>query len=234
MNKEIIKDIITWDAINWTRSFNYLNEKIDIKDKNYNCLEIGARQGGLSLWLAFNGNNVVCSDLSYYDQEQELHKAKALHKKHNCSKKIKYEAINAMEIPYENHFDIVVFKSVLGGIGIYAKKKINTEQKVVDQIFKCLKPGGMVIFIENLEASFLHMYLRKTFVKWGTSWNYLKLKEVLPLFNSFKSFNYNTFGFFGAFGRTEEQRQLFGKIDSVFEKFVPKSKRYIIAAIVEK
>jgi len=32
-------------------------------DKVQNGLELGGRQGGLSLWLALKGKTVVCSDL---------------------------------------------------------------------------------------------------------------------------------------------------------------------------
>lgn len=127
---------------------------------------MGARQGGLSLWLALHNNQVICSDVSYTDQQHELDKTIALHKAHNCDDKISYKAIDAINIPYENHFDIVVFKSVLGGVSIGSDKRL--EQQAIDSIYKSLKKDGKVVFIENLEGSFLHMYARKKFVDWGS------------------------------------------------------------------
>ena len=54
------------------------------------------------------------------------------------------------------------------------------------------------------------------------------------LFSSFKNVKFITVGFLGAFGRTEKQRSIFGKLDRVVEKFVPKSKRYILIGIAHK
>ena len=86
MEKEQINDIIGWDIVNWSKSFDFWNQHIDVRDKGYQCLELGARQGGLSLWLALNNNKVICSDVSYTDQQHELDKTIALHKKHQCEK----------------------------------------------------------------------------------------------------------------------------------------------------
>jgi SAM-dependent methyltransferase len=232
MNKETRDDIIGWDIVNWSKSFDYWNQHLNIKDKGYKCLELGARQGGLSLWLALNNNQVICSDVSYTDQQHELDKTIALHKKHGCELNITYEAVDATNIPYENHFDLVVFKSVLGGVSIGADNRL--EQQAIDSIYKSLKPGGKVVFVENLEGSPLHMYARKKFVGWGSKWHYLKLNELVSLFSSYKNLKYKTVGFLGAFGKTESQRQFLGKIDTVFEKLLPKSNRYIMIGIAEK
>ncbi len=232
MKKAQIDDIIGWDIVNWSKSFAFWDKHLDVKDKDYQCLELGARQGGLSLWLALNNNQVICSDVSYTDQQHELDKTIALHKKHNCDQNISYEAIDASNIPYKNHFDLVVFKSVLGGVSIESEKRL--EQQTIDSIHKSLKPGGRVVFIENLEGSFLHMYARKKFVGWGSKWHYMKLKDITNLFDSYKSLKYQTVGFFGAFGKTEKQRQFLGRLDTLIEKIIPKHKRYVMIGIAEK
>lgn len=232
MEKEQINDIIGWDIVNWSKSFDFWNQHIDVKDKGYQCLELGARQGGLSLWLALNNNKVICSDVSYTDQQHELDKTIALHKKHQCEKNISYEAIDASKIPYENHFDLVVFKSVLGGVSIDSGKRL--EQQTINSIYKSLKPGGRAVFIENLEGSFLHMYARKKFVGWGSKWYYMKLKDMIKLFDAYAHFNYHTVGFFGAFGKTEKQRQILGHFDTFIEKIIPKHNRYILIGIAKK
>lgn len=232
MKKELIDDIIGWDIVNWSKSFAFWEKHLDIKGKNYKCLELGARQGGLSLWLALNNNYVICSDVSYTDQQHELDKTIALHKKHNCEQYITYEAIDASNIPYSNHFDLVVFKSVLGGVSIDTGKRL--EQQTIHSIYKSLKPGGRVVFIENLEGSFLHMYARKKFVGWGSKWHYMPLNDMVNLFYSYKSLKYKTVGFFGAFGKTEKQRQMLGKLDTLIENLIPKHNRYVMIGIAKK
>jgi SAM-dependent methyltransferase len=227
MEKELLEDIIEWDIINWSKALKYWKSKIDIVSKNYYCLELGGRKGGPSLWLALNGNNVICSDLESPDEI-----ASVLHKKYQCEDVITYEAIDATNIPYQDHFDIVIFKSILGGISRNGKDKLKA--KTIFEIHKSMKPGGKLLFAENLESSFLHKFLRKQFVKWGDEWNYLKYADIDNLFSSFTSVKFITVGFFGAFGRTERQRQFLGRADNIFEKVVPQSSRYIVIGVAEK
>ena len=226
-NKQLIKDIIEWDVANWSKSIIFWESKIDLKYKKYTCLELGGKRGGLSLFLAKYGNKVICSDL----ESPEEH-ALELHKKHKTENKISYESIDATKIPYENKFDIVIFKSILGGI---SRDGNNTLKKItIDEIHKSLKPSGKLLFAENLEASFIHKFFRRRFVKWGAEWNYLKCNEIKELFSSYRKLEYITVGFWGTFGRTETQRNILGRIDRVFEKMIPKSKRYIAIGIAEK
>jgi SAM-dependent methyltransferase len=232
MKTELINDIIGWDTSNWSKSLDYWSQKIDVRNKNYNCLEIGAEQGGLSLWLALNGNKVLCTDYSYFDQPHILQKAKKMHRKYNCERKISYQPLSALEIPYENYFDIILFKSVLGGIG--ANKIKDVDQLVINQIYKALKPGGKLLFAENTAASLLHKYSRKWFVRWSEEWNYSNLKDMVKLFSSYKTFDYKTVGFLGTFGRNEKQRIFLGKIDALCDSLIPKSNRYIVMGVAEK
>jgi SAM-dependent methyltransferase len=227
MKKELIEDIIEWDVKNWSKSLKFWSENVDVKNHQKTCLELGGRRGGLSLWLAINGNNVICSDL----ESPEVHASK-LHAKYSCSDKIEYCSIDATHIPYENKFDIVIFKSILGGISGNGKDEL--KQKTIDEIYKSLKPSGKLLFAENLESSVLHKTLRKKFISWGSRWNYLKFEEIDTLFNSFENTKYRTVGFFGAFGRTEKQRKLLSIIDNIMYPVIPKSKKYIVYGIAEK
>lgn len=227
MNKEIIEDIIEWDVKNWSKALEFWSKNIDIKSDENLCLELGGRRGGLSLWLAINGNKVICSDL-----ESPAEYASKLHAKYSCSDKISYKAVDATDIPYENKFDLVVFKSILGGISANGRNEL--KKKVVDEIYKSLKPSGKLLFAENLESSILHKILRKKFIGWGSRWNYLRFEEIEPTFNSYENIKYQTIGFFGAFGRTEKQRKLLGFIYAIINPIIPKSKKYIVFGIAEK
>lgn len=226
MTNQEIQDIIEWDIVNWKNALLFWEQHLPA-DKTLHCLELGGRRGGPSLWLALNGHQVICSDL----ENPEEH-AKLLHDKYKVSERISYEAINALEIPYENEFDIIIFKSIIGGISRSGQNEL--KKKIIDQAYQALKPGGQLFFAENLDSSALHRFARKRFVKWGSEWNYLKYKEIQPIFKDFSSVDYDTVGFFGAFGRSEKQRSVFGKIDKIFKFILPKSKRYIVFGVAKK
>ena len=98
--------------------------------------------------------------------------ASNLHKKYGDENRIIYQTIDATRIPYENKFDIVTFKSILGGISRNGNNKL--KKITLDEIHKSLKPKGKLLFSENLEASLIHKFFRKRFGKWGTEWNFLK------------------------------------------------------------
>ncbi|MEX2380186.1 MAG: class I SAM-dependent methyltransferase [Vicingaceae bacterium] len=226
MNKSLIKDIVDWDTVNWSKAIPFWEKHATLNQKPLKCLELGCNNGGLSLWLAQKGHEVVCSDL-----ENPEMKAKSRHEKYG-ELQISYQAINALEIPFKNEFDIIVFKSILGGVSRGDNQK--NKKAAVDQIHKALKPGGKLLFAENLTASKMHQFLRKHFIKWGADWNYLQMDEVDWLFSDFNKINYKTVGFFGAFGRSESQRKLLGKIDSVIDPALGSKIQYILIGVAEK
>ncbi len=222
------KDYIEWDVKNWSKALKYWQSMIDSDLKGKKCLELGGRRGGLSLWLAEKGAEVLCSDI-----ENPLNEAKEFHDKYSFSGSISYQAIDATEIPYENEFDIIAFKSIIGGIA--RNKKDHMKTKVLKEIQKALKPGGKLLFAENLESSNLHQFLRKKFIRWGNEWNYFKFAELNSLFSCFDSFNYKTQGFLGAFGRKEWQRSMLAFFDElIFNRIISKKNRYIVFGVAGK
>ncbi|MDD2387413.1 MAG: methyltransferase domain-containing protein [Bacteroidales bacterium] len=227
MTKELVKDIIKWDVKSWSKALRYWNSNIDWGTVQ-NGLELGGREGGLSLWLALKGKEVVCSDLN-----DVKNTAEHLHLRYNVSKLIKYQDIDAVNIPYENYFDIIVFKSIIGGIGRNDNYEI--QQKVFNEIYKALKPGGKLLFAENLIASKFHQRMRKRFVNWGSAWRYVSIKEMKECLDLFATYDIKTTGVLAAFGRTESQRNLLSTIDKLFfNKVCPKNWKYISYGIAEK
>jgi SAM-dependent methyltransferase len=159
--------------------------------------------------------------------------AERLHAHHNVSTLIKYEDIDATNIPYENHFDIIMFKSIIGGIG--SNDNFQNQQKVFEQVHKALKPGGKLLFAENLIASNLHQHLRKKYTSWGNSWRYLSLAELHQCLNGFNSHYIKTSGVLATFGRNENQRSLLSSCDNLlFNKICPSSWNYIAYGIATK
>lgn len=227
MNHEINKDIIQWDIKSWSKALSYWDSNIEW-DKILNGLELGGREGGLSLWLALKGKTTVCSDLKDVKSTAEK-----LHLQYNIAPLIKYQDIDATNIPYENYFDIIVFKSIIGGIGRDDNYEI--QQKVFKEIYKALKPGGKLLFAENLIASPLHKLFRKRFVNWGNSWRYVSVKEMEQFLKDFSSYKIKTTGVLGTFGRNERQRNLLSTIDElVLNKICPDNWKYISYGIAEK
>ena len=141
MNKRNIKIYFEWDTISWSKALLIWHKYLKLNKGNY-ALEIGSRRGGLSLMLAKEyGMKVVCSDL-----KNPKETAKLLHQKHETKHKIQYEAVDCMRMGYkDNTFDIVLFKSVIGALGTYEKQSL-----AFQEILRVLKPGGVVLFAENL------------------------------------------------------------------------------------
>lgn len=227
MKRELAKDIIQWDIKSWSKALRYWESQIDW-GKIKNGLELGGREGGLSLWLALKEKDVVCSDLKDVQKSAEN-----LHIRHNVTSRIIYQDIDATNIPYENYFDIIVFKSIIGGIG--RNDKLENQQQVFKEIYKALKPGGKLLFAENLIASPFHQQLRKRFVNWGSSWRYVSIEEMKDFLKDFSSIKMHTTGVLGTFGRNEIQRNLLSTVDElILNKVCPNNWKYIAYGVAEK
>jgi SAM-dependent methyltransferase len=178
--------------------------------------------------MASQGATVVCSDLT-----GATAKAIQKHKQHGVSHLISYETVDATKIKYIEHFDIIFFKSVLGGIGANGNKE--RQAKAVGQMHKALKKGGDLFFAENLLASPAHNLFRRIFVKWGKEWRYVSLEEMHEFLSPFSAVTYRTIGFLGAFGRSERQRGVLSWLDRyLISPLAPSSWRYIVAGVATK
>ena len=159
MSDQLLKDVIQWDVKSWSKAVKYWEKNVDWSTVQHG-LELGGREGGLSLWMALKGVKVVCSDLKEVETT-----AKPLHDTYAVLDLVSYEDIDASAIPYENHFDVIVFKSIIGGIG--RNDNFELQKKVFSEIHKALKPGGKLLFAENLTASSIHKKNAKTGCKLG-------------------------------------------------------------------
>lgn len=227
MNKANVKDIIQWDVRTWSRALNYWEEHVDWANVE-SALELGGRQGGLSLWLARKGIKTLCSD---YSESAET--AAPLHQQHEYSGQISYEDIDAMQLPYENEFDLIVFKSILGGIA--QGDNINRQRQVLEQIHKALKPGGVLLFAENMSSSPLHKALRARHNAWGNYWRYLDIDDFDDLLSPFSEQKIKTTGFLATLGRTESQKNFLSRIDQFcLNSLVPSRWHYLGYGIARK
>ena len=186
-------------------------------------MELGARNGGLSLYYALNGAEVLCSDVTKdFPSQRAIH----LHEKYHLQDRITYAQIDALNIPEEYHrqFDVITFKSILGGIGSHDGTE--RESLAVRNIAVCLKPGGYVIFAENMQSSSVHQLFRRTR---RYLWHYQTERNILSLFGEkFSLVKKSYCGLLGCFGITEGMRDVLGYLDKyIFDRIVPERWKYV-------
>lgn len=224
LTKSALQDIIQWDIENWSRCLPFWEKHIDHSQPK-KVLALGEREGGISLYFALNGHDVICSDYNPLP-ESTVH----LHQKYKVADRVSYQALDmkAINLPDES-VDIVVFKSVLGALS-------NTEdqEKALKEIHRVLKKDGIFLFAENLEGSKLHKYLRNKFVKWGKHWRYIKTREMLDWGDAFADKKTETHGVVGLFGRSENQRRKFAGLDRFLTPITPQNWRYILFGAMKK
>ena len=230
MDANVVSDIIEWDTVNWAKFLDFIDEsKIDFHGKK--ILALGEHNGGMSLYFALRGGDVLCSDL-----DGPTNKARSLHKKYGVDSQIQYAAVDAIHISdeFNREFDVVTFKSVFGGIG--SNNNYKAQEECVDSIYRSLKNGGYCIFADNMRGSFIHMFLRKYFSPCGRIWHYETDDEVRNMFRKFVFIKSRYFGVLGTLlGRNEPQRRFLGKLDSmIFDKLLPDTSKYIGAYIFQK
>lgn len=236
MDKELLHDILDWDVFNWGRAISLWNNKAhEIAQENpgFSVLEIGAAGGGISLYWALLGATVVCSEI-----DGRFDRARALHEKYGVSDRVSYLALDAANVldtpfPYRNEFDVVTFKSVIGGVGV-GDDTLYNQVALFENCYNALKPGGYLFFCENLAGSCLHMEARKLFTGHTKSWHYVTIDKVLALADRFDMIELETSGYFGIFGRTDRLSSALSMADHCFERFVQPNHRYIFSAVCRK
>ena len=234
MEKKLKKDIIGWDIANWSLSLDLFEKNIDFKNRK-KVLELGASgvSGGYSLFFANKGHLVTCSGLNKPNEELI-----SVHQKYNCHTSIAYKAIDATNIPDIEKFDIVCFKSMLGGI--CRGNNQNKAKDVFRQIHKVLKPNGHLVFAENLGSTWIHMAFRNKFGSTigdkSGNWYFFSLNELINLIKKdYEVVDYSTAGFLGCFGRNEWQKNLLGFLDkNILDFIIPKKWNYIFFSFFKK
>lgn len=220
------KDILSWDVYNWSHALKHW-ESVLTSSQSLDCMELGANMGGLSLWLASKGHKVICNDIKPVSEEVIQY-----HQQFTYSNKITYESFDAVSIPYQSKFDVIILKSVLGGVGRDGKNE--RIELAIEKIHSALKPGGLFLFAENLGATKFHSFFRKNFVHWAKDWNYMKKQQFQNYLKFFSETNVKTSGFLGAFGFNEGSKSFLGRIDSLLFNKLPGNNHYIIYGHAKK
>lgn len=231
MDRMLLRNIVTWDTVTWGRAISYWQtEQLDLggtDEREIKVLDIGSLGGGLSLMFALMGFQVRCTDLK--DPQKT---AAPLHQRYGVEDRITYQVLDALELNEEESYDIICFKSVLGGVG--HDDNYEAQRKMIENIYRALKPGGYLLFAENTTASPLHRFLRKRFISWSSYWRYVTLKEVDELCSPFSEVRHKSFGFWGTMGRNEGQRIFLGSIDQLLDRFIPATAKYCVSVVARK
>ncbi len=223
-SSQLTKEIFEWDIHNWSKSVRVWDPVLK-SIQGGQAAAFGERAGGLSLYLAKHGFEVNCSDYDGFNDTPL-----ALHKKHEVEGRISYSAQDITQIDFpDNHFDVVMFKSVIGALNDKGR-----QQQAIDELYRILKPGGYLLFAENLEATSIHRWARNKFTSWGHRWRYLKWKERHEMFGKFASSKFKTRGFLATFGRTEGQRNFLAIWDTLNHWWIPKKGKYILMGACRK
>lgn len=226
MNKKELKDIINWDVETWKEILPYWEEQLVEYEKTTSvCIEIGARDGGITLWMALNGFKMICSD-NYYDLED----AKKLHTEYKIIEGVEYKKVDLLNWQEEGRYDVIVLKSVFGAL--QNEISINT---AVDNIFRNLKKGGILLFAENSKGTFFHQKLRKKYTDWGNIWFYFDDELIKTLFDKFEVVEVRHNGVLTVLGNRIGFSTIFSKLDKYFfNKITPNRVKYMLFGYAKK
>jgi SAM-dependent methyltransferase len=225
-SRELLGQFLQWDVRTWTAALRMWHPVVS-KLSGARVLDVGARDGGLSLYFALMGQRVVCSDLHGPSEA-----ARELHRRYEVADRVGYAAVDATRIAFpDNTFDLVCFKSVLGGIGASG---IDFQRQAVREMHRVLRPGGHLLFAENLQGCWLHRFLRRHFIKWAERWRYVTLAEMDEFLIPFLQVRSDCHGILATLGRNERQRSALSALDWLLEPILPARTNYMIAGIAEK
>lgn len=193
MNTQLRQDIIEWDVLNWSHLIKLWQPVLDALPRGSKVLAIGERNGGLSLWMALQGFQVVCTD-----RQGPTQQAKDLHKKYGVDNKVIYRDFDLVNTKdFDTIYDVIIMKSVLGGVkeqyGDAASRTDATRQKAVDNIYKLLSPQGIFLSADNLQGN-IFLRLIKRLKNKQSGWYYFNIHELNDLCKQFSFVKVQSFG----------------------------------------
>lgn len=227
-----IQDIIRWDVLNWSELMDHWMSILEQLPRNSKVLAIGEREGGLSLWLALMGFDVVCTDITDVSST-----AGSLHARYNVADKITYKTLDIVNDEWPaQQFDLIIAKSIIGGLKAQrnnaATRNREVQQKAVHNIYSLLKPGGYFLSAENMSGNMLTRLLRGKSANKG--WLHLEYAGIPTLFAPFSLVQIKTFGILPTFFPGKPVNAAMYLLNKYVLSFLPAGSRYIAFVAARK
>ena len=228
-----VNDIIEWDVLNWSQLIAYWQPIIEDLPRDSKVLAIGERNGGLALWLALLGFDVVCTDV-----DPPTEKAIGLHKKYRVVHKIKYEQFDIVNDNITpDKYDVVIAKSVIGGLKSERNdadtRSLEVQRKAIQNIHRLLKPGGYFFSAENMEGGSWVRMMRRIKNEPKT-WLYLPYRELATHFDTYSLVQTKTFGILPTLFSIRMLNSFAFFLNKYIMSFMPASSKYIAFIIAQK
>lgn len=221
-------DVLGWDVRTWSPALERWEREVGEAPPRLRCLEVGAGPGGPTLWLASRGHEVVCTNLANTEGQ-----AAPLHRRFGVQDRVEYRDIDLREgLPYRDEFDVVVFKSVLGGLG----DDLGFARDVIDEIRAALRPGGVLLFAENIRGGLVHRAARALAYRVrGTSWRYPTLDELRGLVTRVGEADLAVGGVAAVLGPTERVRRVLAGADrAALDRLTPERWHYMAYGVARR
>lgn len=225
MTQPTLTDIVGWDVRTWGPAVDAWERALEsLPSGPLDVLEVGAGPGGPSLWLALKGHRVVTSNLGQTEAQ-----ARPLHERYGVADRIEYRDLDLTSgLIAPASFDVVVFKSVLGGLG---SADPALPAMALDAIRTALRPGGVLLWAENLRGNWLHRTARAVAyrIRGVAIWQYLPLRRLRELLEArFTEVDMNVGGVLAVLGTSESARDRLARADQAcFDRIVPASWHYM-------
>jgi SAM-dependent methyltransferase len=192
-----VADIIGWDVANWSGCLTYWQPWLGQPGVGTRVLVLGERNGGISLWFALQGFEVLCTDYRLPGDG-----ARELHERWQVTGRMTYAEVDVFKIPWpDDHFDIVACKSVIGGLKLEYRnastRSLENQKLAVEEIRRVLKPGGVFLGAENLTGTVVHRALRRIRRGRRPGWRHLRVREINWLFSGYTRCEQSQWGFLG-------------------------------------
>lgn len=206
-----------WDQRTWSRALRLWSPALARLEAGatgpLRCLEVGGRRGGLSQWLADRGHSVVLTDIDAEDPQID------------GEQRVAPLDVTNLDGFDERGFDVIVIKSVLGSIAsLGGAGAVGAAQQ---NLVRLVRPGGVVLFAENLRATPAHALLRRLLVPWSSRWHYFTYDELFELMGRGCEVQMGHAGIVGLLGRSERQRHWLARVDTMVERVLPGEWHYL-------
>jgi len=227
MTRDELYHAVGWDQALWGSALaELLRALAGSVPTSAHALELGAGDGGLSLCAVQTfGCRTLCSD-----RENPKHKVLAHHPHLLGNPLLTFAALNglSLDLPDKSQ-DLVLFKSMLGALSSWEH-----QGKCMQEIWRVLKPGGRLCFLENARASQVHQWARRRWRRWGTTWRYVSLHEMHALLSIFRTYDLKATGYLTAFAPTERLKRLVWAAERPCMWAIPRRSRYLLYGLAVK